>query len=274
MNKLSKHIETLNSSLSESGVSVYSSSLEKGASRGGLKDRLYMYIFATLFVLLSMPASASGNFSGDRLEEAVKGYIKKNVTFESQIKIINNIKDFSFREDDIKARLSHSEELRGFSHISIIFFNETGVVKELKIPVKIRLFGKAWTASEAISRGDILRNDNIHFTSKELTDYSRSELPDKDELIGRNVKHTVHAGRILTEDDLQQEKIIRRGSRVTIVVESGAVRIRASGTALNDASTGEIVRVKRDGTRNKVLQGTAAKDGSILIRTNNDRASK
>jgi flagella basal body P-ring formation protein FlgA len=64
------------------------------------------------------------------------------------------------------------------------------------------------------------------------------------------------------------EIVIRRGENVRIVVVSGSVQVSAAGTALQDAAEGDLIRVRRNGTRSKILQGTAGADGNIYISSN------
>lgn len=64
------------------------------------------------------------------------------------------------------------------------------------------------------------------------------------------------------------EIVIRRGENVRIVVVSGSVQVSATGTALQDAAVGDLIRVRRNGTRSKILQGTAGADGNVYLSSN------
>jgi flagella basal body P-ring formation protein FlgA len=57
---------------------------------------------------------------------------------------------------------------------------------------------------------------------------------------------------------------IRRNEPVAVRVESGPIVIQSEGYALNDAVTGDLVRVRRSGS-NDVLTGRLLASGAVAI---------
>jgi flagella basal body P-ring formation protein FlgA len=56
--------------------------------------------------------------------------------------------------------------------------------------------------------------------------------------------------------------LIRRGDKIILQIQSGAVRVRATGIAMQDGKPGESIKLKYD---NNILQGLVAKDGTIIM---------
>lgn len=226
------------------------------------------FLHIIIFLISVGTLSAGSTFSGKRLEDAVVNYIRSNTKHESKILLLNDIKDYKFNQSQITASINHSEELRGYTHINLIFRDDNQIVKEIKVAVRIRLFSDVLTYAYPMKIGQEITSGNIKYASKEITDYSEGELPSKESIAGKLLNKSVTSGRIVTLNDIAEEKVINRGDKIPIVVTAGAVQIRTLGTALNSAKAGEEIRVKRDGTQNRILYGTAAKDGSVLISSN------
>lgn len=230
-------------------------------------NKITLHIAIILFSAGIMLAGSS--FSGNRLEQAVINYVNQSSQTEAKISILNQIKDFSFKQNNITAEIENTEELRGLTHIFIIFRDDIREIRRVKIPLRIRLFKNVLTYAKPLKSGSIIQINDLTYSYKEVTDFRQNEIPEKQTLIGKYLNKSVPAGRIVSINDLDYGKIISRGDKVSIVVQSGAVRIRASGTALSDAKVGEQVRVKRDGVHNKILQGYAGEDGSVYILSEN-----
>jgi flagella basal body P-ring formation protein FlgA len=232
-------------------------------------NNLFKHI-AIIFLLTISVASANSSFSGSRLEQAVLNYIESKIESDSRIMLLSEIKDFKFNDNNITASIEHNEKLRGFTHIYLIFRDENKIVKEVKVPVRIRVFDKVLTYSRNLKAGHRLSVNDLTYSSKEITDYSKSHLPGKEQLTGKALNKTVSSGSIVVLSDLAEDAVINKGDKITVVVQSGAVQIRTLGTALNDAKTGEQVRVKRDGTGNMILYGRASDSGMVYISSNED----
>ena len=119
-------------------------------------------------------------------------------------------------------------------------------------------------AKNIIRRRTEIKESDIIYEKKDVTYYNENDLPDASDLIGTKTKRNISKGAIITVSSLEEDIVIQRGDRVLIIVQSGAVRIRAYGTALQDAAMGAELRVQRDGAKS-VLYGRVATDGTIYV---------
>ncbi|QRM54232.1 flagellar basal body P-ring formation chaperone FlgA [Sinorhizobium sp. BG8] len=81
---------------------------------------------------------------------------------------------------------------------------------------------------------------------------------------GLVTKKTLLPGRIILVSTLRQPYTVSRGSKVHLVFESGPLTITASGTPLQDASVGELIKV-RNTDSGVILSGTVMADGSVHV---------
>lgn len=80
-----------------------------------------------------------------------------------------------------------------------------------------------------------------------------------DQLAGSRLKHRVQAGAPVMSSDFEAIPDVDRQQSVTVVVDSGAVRLQTRGTALTAGNTGEAVQVLARGADAPVMALVMAK---------------
>lgn len=222
-------------------------------------------IYAILMLVGALAAFGQSSFSGARLEDACRNYIYSRLGNDVEISIMQKIRDKSFKESGVTARFtSEPSQLRGLCQIGLEFTHNDRLLERITIPAKIKIFEETFTAAKSLQSGAVISESDIATSKAEVSQYEPDELPLYHEIIGSRLGRSLAKGSIITRGSLEKPKVINRGERVPILVFSGTVSIRTQGTALNDAVSGETVRVKSDNS-NSVLSGTAGEDGVVYI---------
>lgn len=120
------------------------------------------------------------------------------------------------------------------------------------VPVQISAKRHVLVISRPLSRGATLSSADAHLEEREITNIRSAYLTDIEQLQGKVLKRTVPAGRLITVDLLSEEEIIKRGQRVTLLVEQSGFMVQMAGTALSNGSINERIRVKNDSSRRTV----------------------
>lgn len=208
---------------------------------------------------------AQSNFSGERLKKACLDYIQKKVGNDAQVSIIKNIEDQYFEESNVYARCNSTREsLRGNTNLALEFIVDNQLLRRLEVPVRIKTYKQTIVAAGNIKRGETINETDVIEANAETTYYLEEELLNKESIIGKKAKQNITQGTIITLSMLESDNIIKRGDKVFIFVISGPIKISTTGVALQDASVGKPIRVKRDGTQT-VLTGKVDIDGTIVI---------
>lgn len=113
----------------------------------------------------------------------------------------------------------------------------------------------------SVQRGDIL--SAADFETAELTESRARGAVFPEDAEGLEARRNLAAGRIVRDRDLVEPRLVRRGDQVSILVQSGALKITARGEALEEGAEGDTVRVVTDASR--TLDGRVAADGSVVI---------
>jgi flagella basal body P-ring formation protein FlgA len=94
-----------------------------------------------------------------------------------------------------------------------------------------------------------------------LNDFS---VTNPEDLVGQQVRRMLPEGRPVMVQSVMAPLVIDRGERVRIRFDDGAIVLTAPGRALNDAASGDTVRVVNL-VSNLSLVGTAQADGTVEV---------
>ena len=85
------------------------------------------------------------------------------------------------------------------------------------------------------------------------------------ELVGKEARVALYAGRPIRPSDVGPPALIGRNQMVTLVFDTGSLRIVTEGRALARAAAGESVRVMNIASRATVI-GFVRSDGTVEVR--------
>lgn len=204
-------------------------------------------------------------FSGDNIKSACINYIYSVINDEFEIKITDKIQNQSFEEDKVYARFQGDKNtLKGNTHVIVEFLKDEKIIKRLTIPVYIKIYKKLPVAVKSIFSGKQIKNGDFELKKIDATNLNDEDIASEEEILGAIAKRNILKNNVILKSYIQAGNQINRGQRVEINVISGAVRIRTTGTALQDGSAGSEIRVKKDNT-NVILNGVVSEDGTVLI---------
>jgi len=83
-------------------------------------------------------------------------------------------------------------------------------------------------------------------------------------VIDQLAKRTIAAATVVTPSMLQAPKLVKRGELVSVIAETGALKIRSRGKALGDGKAGDLVQVRSEGSR-RVVDGIVISPGVVKV---------
>ncbi len=227
--------------------------------------KFYIVIIGLIFGF-EYSAYSQSTFSSERLNQSIIDYVQSKTNENATIEIITKIKDYKFNQKKVKAKFENPNFKSNAISSITISFNENGIeIEKFDVKFKIKEYAKVWTTNRTLGRNSVIQEDDIIESSQDIAGINKDDLLRKDEIIGSKVNRTVQKNSILKRENLAENNLIKSGDKVNLVVQSGAVTIRSTGSALQDASVGQNLRVKRDGKTAQVLQGKVLEDGSVYI---------
>lgn len=132
------------------------------------------------------------------------------------------------------------------------------------VSAKIDVFGPVLVASQPIPRGTPLRESDLELVERNLSNLPYGYYSDAQPVVDQLAKRTIAAATVVTPSMLQAPKLVTRGELVSVIAETGALRIRTRGKALGDGKAGDLVRVRAEGS-NRVVDGVVISPGVIKV---------
>jgi flagella basal body P-ring formation protein FlgA len=131
-------------------------------------------------------------------------------------------------------------------HVSlIVVVMVNGVAKnKVKLSGWADIFQPVVCASRDIQRGERISKDDLYFVKRNISHLSSKIISDMNLIIGFMAKHNVKKDTSLKEWMFEKYPIVDKGDIVTIIAESGDIRITAPGVILMKGYTGELVKVQ------------------------------
>ncbi|MFT5698012.1 MAG: flagella basal body P-ring formation protein FlgA [Desulforhopalus sp.] len=149
------------------------------------------------------------------------------------------------------------------SRFSLIFRIDDKVVKNISIRGKIEARANIVTAAIPIKKGTILTSHHLNEAVMDISDLQDPGFS-VDEFLGKKIIRSLRAGSPVKVSMVESLPVIHRGEKVKIVIQSGAMRLTATGLAHSDGKINDLIRVQNINS-NKVLYGRVAAPGIVEV---------
>jgi len=112
------------------------------------------------------------------------------------------------------------------------------------VPVEMVVQRTVWVASQPLPRGHLLTAADLVAAVRDVSQMNTGYVSDQKTLIGQKLKSSILAGRAITLQLVEADKIIRRGQTVTLAVATSALSIQMTGKALADGAMNQRIQVE------------------------------
>lgn len=127
----------------------------------------------------------------------------------------------------------------------IVVVKINGVVRnKVKLSGWVDIFQPVVCASRDLKRGERISKDDIYLVKRNISHLSSKIMTDMNTIIGLMAKHNVKKDTSLKEWMFEKFPIVDKGAIVTIIAESGDLKVTAPGKVLMKGYTGELVKVQ------------------------------
>jgi flagella basal body P-ring formation protein FlgA len=127
----------------------------------------------------------------------------------------------------------------------IVVVKINGVVKnKVKLSGWVDIFQPVVCASRDLKRGERIKKDDLYFVKRNISHISSKVLTDMNNIVGFMAKHNVRKDTSLKEWMFEKFPVVDKGDIVTIIAESGDIRVTAPGKVLMKGYADELVKVQ------------------------------
>ena len=159
------------------------------------------------------------------------------------------------RRGGVNVRLYRKDgrRLTGNVHLTAIVSARGSVVGKMNLSAWVDVFQQVVCARRNLKKGTVIGAGDLYLSRKNLSRLSRDILKRIDGAVGLRVRHSVKADTCIKRWMLERPPAVERGDRVTILAESGALRITVPGKVLEKGYPGGLVRVRNMMSRKEIF---------------------
>jgi flagella basal body P-ring formation protein FlgA len=185
----------------------------------------------------------------EKIEKIVKDYVVKNLIHADARVKIKNIQvrqDLTLPEGNIIFQVVPLKEkkLSGIINLTVLFEVNGYYKQEVSARVDIEILSEVVIAKRPLPRNRIISIDDIDFVEMDITELPFNILTSSEDVVGKRTKGTINSKTVLRSDLLELPPVVRRGDVVTIIAESGCLKISARGKIKKDGHVGEVLKVE------------------------------
>ncbi|MFZ0451535.1 MAG: flagellar basal body P-ring formation chaperone FlgA [Desulfatiglandaceae bacterium] len=154
------------------------------------------------------------------------------------------------------------------------FVGETSLVVAFtvngKVYRKVPVSGRIWVTrkiirtAKKIEKGEIIEEKNLLQVRESTDRLSKDNVTALNQVIGKRATTTIQSGKVIKLRMVEVPPAVKKGDRVVIRAENGSIEITALGRVLEDARSGEQVRVINVAS-GKELFATVVGHGQVAV---------
>ncbi|MFG6082818.1 flagellar basal body P-ring formation chaperone FlgA [Paracoccus litorisediminis] len=115
-----------------------------------------------------------------------------------------------------------------------------------------------------LAAGEIVTASDLQETRLPLALAHENILREEMDVVGKEVRRTLTAGRPVADQSLIAPRLVRKGEKIEIAYDLDGMRLTATGKAMQDGAKGESVRILNTAS-NRMLSGTVVASGRVRI---------
>ncbi|MEN9757586.1 MAG: hypothetical protein RL755_1773 [Pseudomonadota bacterium] len=221
--------------------------------------------FVTAFAFVNATHAEPQWQTHESIYEAVKAYVAQNIntTAEYEINIVPLASRLNLALCEQPMDVFAPNLLKA-GRAAINVRCSTGKKWAIFVPVIITPFENIVVLTQNMQHGDKVTEHHVALARKNVTQLHNNYLTDITQVINKQVSHNLSVGTVITQKDLFEAKLIKRGDHVVMTSSSLGIAIRMNGIAQSDGSRGQVIRVKNQNSE-RMVNATVIDTGVVDV---------
>lgn len=128
---------------------------------------------------------------------------------------------------------------------------------------EVKQYRQILVAARQLTVGEALALENVKYERVDTSRLTQGYFTDFDKLLGMSVKRPIPQGTPINSAMLVKPIVIKRGSAITIMVQSAGIEVSVAGQALQDGTVGQIIKVQNQLSQ-KIVSAKVVNDTTVL----------
>ena len=167
---------------------------------------------------------------------------------------------------DLRTELSTRAEapFRGRVPITVELYAGDQLVRRGVISPYVQIVERVVVPARDLRRGDVLTPEDLSHAEVDGARLQPDTVREIDLAVGQRMRRSVRQGKPLRLSQIEGVPVVERGDRVLLVLESGSLRIQATGRAQEAGAVGELIRVLNVDSKREIT-GRVDQEGAVHV---------
>ena len=115
--------------------------------------------------------------------------------------------------------------------------------REIRVQARVEIYSDVVMAKNSLRRHQTVGERDVQVVNKNITLFPGDVAMDLEEVVGKRMVLSVNPQEILRKSMVEVPPLIKKGDRVTLLVENAHFQITGTGEAKEDGRAGERIKV-------------------------------
>ena len=213
-------------------------------------------VLLSLFGLAN--ASETHTIKGKELQAKAIEFLEANIPWDpntTEIEIAYRGKDIELPKGEVDMNFEFpAQRVRmGRFPVTVRISVDKVLQKRLRMMARVTHFAPVVKTRRRVNRGEILTKKDVVVEVVPSNRIVRNAMTSMNEVVGNQVIRNLGVGRVITTSSIDKPTLVKKGDRVTLIAESGAMKITAPGIVRQKGFKDSLVQVLNTQTKKTVF---------------------
>ncbi len=169
----------------------------------------------------------------------------------SKFKVLRDV-PVSFGTVNIRVIQKDNRELAEYVRLKAVVTVNGVLENKVELCAWLDVFETVVCASKTLKRGSVIQPQDLYLDRRNVSSMIDDVVADVNQVAGLMAKHNVKVNEPVKQWILKKAPVVQRGDMVTILVQSGGMKITAPGKVMADGAAGQTIMVLNTMSSRKV----------------------
>jgi flagella basal body P-ring formation protein FlgA len=140
----------------------------------------------------------------------------------------------------------------GTVSVSIRFLINGKEVKKSRVTAQVNIFTDVVVARSFLRKGLVIQEKDLQLVNKNISALAPDVVTDFEEVVGKRTTLTMNSQEVFRKGMLERAPLVKKGDRITLIVENSHFRITSMGEVQEEGGKGERIRLLNVASKREV----------------------
>ena len=135
---------------------------------------------------------------------------------------------------------------------SILFLIDGKEAKKIRVTAQVNIFTDVVVARSHLRKNHVIQEKDLQLVNKNSSLLAPDVVTDFEEVVGKRTTLTMNSQEVFRKNMVERAPLVKKGDRVTLIIESSHFRITSIGEVQEEGGKGERIRLLNVSSKREV----------------------